>query len=227
MKRYCLSFLLVFILVEAWSQPAISGPHDGNNSSPAINIAVIGTDDSLGDEYFSDAEKNERKGDLNEALTLFGRAAFEYNTNRKYNKYATSLLRISNVHLMLNHYVEAEHVVMNVALKTFNKIGSKSGQMGSYGQLGKIYLGSNKLTQSLWFFTQQGIIAQQLTNNSAYIESILGIAMVKIKKREYTMALRDLTRAELLAKSLNITQFTGQIKANRNIISEKLGPKKS
>ena len=93
--------------------------------------------------------------------------------------------------------------------------------MLSYNQLGKIYLASNRLTQSLWFYTQQGILAQQLKNNNAYIESILGIVAVKIKKKEYAMAIKDVDRAELLSKNAKTTQFEPQNRSKRAIIAER------
>ena len=215
-----------WITSNVFAQSSNSGLQDVNTYGPAINVAVSSTDETEADIFFADAERNERRGDLNEALTLFGKAAFEYNSDKKLTKYAASLLRMSNVHLLLLHYTEAEQVVLNVVLKTYSRIGNKSGQMASYNQLGKIYYGANKLTQSMWFFTQQGILAQQLKNNSSYIESILGIATVKIKKREYNLALKDIDKAETLAKYFKMYQFNSQIKSNKATIVEKqLGKK--
>ena len=57
--------------------------------------------------------------------------------------------------------------------------------------------------------------------NSSYSESILGLVQVKIKKKEYTLAMKDINRAELLAKSVKTTQFKGQIKQARAAIAEK------
>ncbi len=226
MNRICLALICFCISSNVYAQPANSGPQDVTAFGPAINVAVSSTDETEADVFFADAERNERRGDLNEALTLFGKAAFEYNSDKKLTKYATSLLRMSNIHLLLSHYTEAEQVVLNVALKTYSRIGNKAGQMASYHQLGKIYFGANKLTQSMWFFTQQGILAQQLKNNSAYIESILGIATVKIKKKEYNLALKDLSLAETLAKYFKMNQFNSQIKASKASIVEKQVSKK-
>ncbi|WP_113651184.1 hypothetical protein [Pedobacter namyangjuensis] len=226
MNKICLTlaFSLLAVLVNA--QNANFAPQEVTQGGSAINIAVAAKDESDGDEFFEDAEKNERRGDLNEALTLFGKAAFEYNNDKKFSRYAASLLRMSNVHLMLTHYTEAEQVILNAALKTYSKIGSRTGQMASYNQLGKIYLASNKLTQSLWFYTQQGILAQQLKNNTSYIDSILGIAAVKIKKREFSLATKDVNRAELLAKNYKISQFSQLIKNTRSAIADKGALKK-
>ncbi|RZK57411.1 MAG: hypothetical protein EOO87_02985 [Pedobacter sp.] len=226
MNKICLTlaFSLLAVLVNA--QNANFAPQEVTQGGSAINIAVAAKEDSDGDEFFEDAEKNERRGDLNEALTLFGKAAFEYNNDKKFSRYAASLLRMSNVHMMLTHYTEAEQVILNAALKTYSKIGSRTGQMASYNQLGKIYLASNKLTQSLWFYTQQGILAQQLKNNTSYIDSILGIAAVKIKKREFNLATKDVNRAELLAKNYKISQFSQLIKNTRSAIADKGALKK-
>lgn len=195
-------------------------------ASGAVNIVVSNLDENDGDDYFAEAEKNERRGDLNDAVTLFGKAAFEYNSSKKFTQYGSALLRLANAHYLLAHYSEAEQVTLNVALKNYSKIGSKSGQMESYGQLGKIYLASNKLTQSLWFYTQQGILAQQVGNNNAYIDSILGLAQVKTKKKEYTLAAKDLNRAEQLAKSSNLSRFKSQIREARAQLPAKVMTKK-
>ncbi|RZL47788.1 MAG: hypothetical protein EOP00_10940 [Pedobacter sp.] len=226
MNKICLTLSFLFFVAQVGAQNLNSGPQDVPQVGSAINIAVATNDESEADEFFEDAERNERKGDLNEALTLFGKAAFEYNNDRKFSRYGATLLRMSNVHMLLTHYVEAEQVVLNAALKTYSKIGSRAGQMASYNQLGKIYLAANKFTQSMWFYTQQGILARQIGNNTSYIDSVIGLALVKIKKKEYNLASKDLNRAELLAKNSKITQFNQQIKTNRSIIAEKQSSKK-
>ena len=226
MNKICLTLSVLFFASTVVAQNYNSGPQDVPQVGNAINIAVASKDESDGDEFFEDAERNERKGELNEALTLFGKAAFEYNNDRKFSRYGATLLRMSNLHMLLTHYVEAEQVVLNAALKTYSKIGSRAGQMASYNQLGKIYLAANKFTQSMWFYTQQGILARQLGNNTSYIDSVIGLALVKIKKKEYNLASKDLNRAELLAKSSKITQFNQQIKSNRAVIADKQAGKK-
>jgi tetratricopeptide (TPR) repeat protein len=226
MNKIYLTLVSLFFVSTTIAQNINSGPQDVPQVGTAINIAVSTIDESDGDEFFADAEKNEKRGDLNEALTLFGKAAFEYNNDKKFSRYGAALLRMSNVHMLLTHYTEAEQVVLNAALKTYSRIGSRSGQMAAYNQLGKIYFAANKLTQSLWFYTQQGMLAQQLKNNTSYIDSILGIAMIKVKKREFNLANKDLNRAELLAKNARITQFTQQIKATRGVIADKQTQKK-
>jgi len=225
MNRFVLALTYLWTPLLLMAQTVVSGPQDASIYGPAINVSVFHPEGDEADSYFADAERNEMRGDLNEALTLFGKAAFEYNSDKKATKYAGTLLRMSHIHYRLSHYNEAEQLVLNVALKTYSKIGSKTGQMASYGQLGKIYLGNNKLTQSLWFYTQQGILAQQLSNNASYIESVIGIAEVKIKKKEYRMALSDLNRAELLAKKYKITAYDHQIKTGRALIGERQAAK--
>lgn len=223
MYKLYFSLVLTLIVSGAFAQNSNFAGQDLGGGSSAIAIAV--TDVQDGDEFFAEADKNEKKGDLYDALTLFGKAAFEFNTSRKFSKYGQALLRMGNIHMLLAHYVEAEQVVLNVALKNYSRIGSLSGQIASYKQLGKIYLADNKLTQSLWFYTQQGILAKQSGNNDAYIESILGIAQVKIKKREYALAHKDLNRAELLAKAKKTNQFSAQIKDARGQIADKQNTK--
>jgi len=201
-------------------------PQDIGTGNAAINIAVSVEAEPTGDSYYAEAERNEKSGDLNGALTLFGKAAFEYNSSRNFNAYGAALLRLSNVHFLLNNFSEAEQVVLNVALKNYSRIGNRIGQMDSYNQLGKVYFASNKLTQSLWFYTQQGILARQLKNNPAYINSMLGIISIKIKKKEYSLALKDVNKAELFARTNKVSQYNAQFKNTRNILKGKVNQKK-
>lgn len=226
MNKICLVLISLFVLNQAQGQagPFLSQQVPVYNG--AVNIVVSNLEENDGDSYFADAEKNERRGDLNDAVTLFGKAAFEYNSSKRFTQYGSALLRLANVHYLLSHYSEAEQVTLNVALKTYSKIGSKVGQMESYAQLGKIYFASEKLTQSLWFYTQQGIVAKQIGDNNAYIDSILGLAQVKTKKKEYTLAIKDLNRAELLAKSSSLSRFKNQIREARALIPAKVMAKK-
>lgn len=221
MYKLCFALICLVLSDQAMAQTNTLIQQEPVSGSSSINIAVSGADESDGDAYFEEADKNEKSGDLNDALTLFGKAAFEYNNSRNYSRYGASLLRLSNIHYLLEHYTEAEQVILNVALKTYSRFGNRSGQLASYNQLGRIYLAANKLTQSMWFYTQQGILAKQIKNNSSYIDSILGLVQVKIKKHEYSLALLDVNRAELFAKSSNINQFKGQIKLARTSIAEK------
>lgn len=221
MYKLCFALICLVLTDQAMAQTNTLIQQEPVSGSSSINIAVSGADESDGDAYFEEADKNEKSGDLNDALTLFGKAAFEYNNSRNYSRYGASLLRLSNIHYLLEHYTEAEQVILNVALKTYSRFGNRSGQLASYNQLGRIYLAANKLTQSMWFYTQQGILAKQIKNNSSYIDSILGLVQVKIKKHEYSLALQDVNRAELFAKTSNINQFKGQIKLARTSIAEK------
>lgn len=219
--RICLIPFCLFCCTQMMAQTgSFNGPGIATSNS-AITIAVSNFDENEGNTYFSEAERNERSGDLNDALIYFAKAAFEYNNSRNFSRYGLALMRLSNVHYMLANYTEAEQVVLNVALKNYARIGSKVGQMNSYSQLGKICLSANKLTESLWFYTQQGILAQQMKNNTSYLESVLGIAHVKIKKGEYVMALRDLNRVEMMARSYNNAQFSQRIKEARAQIAKK------
>ncbi|MET1055936.1 MAG: hypothetical protein ABWY16_11555 [Pedobacter sp.] len=221
MYKLCFALICLVFSAPAIAQTNTFTQQDSNSGGGSIIIATSGAEEAEGDVYFEEAEKNEKMGDLNDALTLFGKAAFEYNNSGNYSRYGISLLRLSNVHYLLEHYTEAEQVVLNVALKTYSRYGNRSGQMASYSQLGKIYLAANKLTQSMWFYTQQGILARQVNNNTSYIDSILGLVQVKIRKKEYTMAIKDINRAEVFAKNSRISQFKGQIKQARTTIAEK------
>jgi tetratricopeptide (TPR) repeat protein len=222
-----LIILCLFGSIAATAQTTNIVVSDSQASGSAINIAVSNADYRDGDDLFSEADRTEKQGDLFNALTLFGKAAFEYNTSHQFNNYGSALMRMSNVHYLLKNFTEAEQVILNVALKNYNRMHNQHGEMDSYKQLAKIYLASDKLTEALWFSTQQGILARQLKSNNAYIDSILGIANVKIKKKQYTSAKKDLNQAELLAKTTKNSTFRSQISYARNQIAAKQMVKKS
>ncbi|WP_231460540.1 hypothetical protein [Pedobacter sp. Leaf132] len=227
MTKIVVAFLSLFASLQLNAQNIDkSDNQEPGIGGSAINIAVSKYDLAEGNNFFEDAEDLERKGDFNEALTLFGKAAFEFNAVKNLNLYVQALTKMSNMHYLLGRFGDAEQILLNVVLKNYSKMGSRSGQMNTYNLLGKVYLASNKYTQSMWFYTQQGILAKQLSNNSAYVESVLGLAQVKIKKKDYILASRDLNQAELLSRSLKNTSYKSQIKDAREVIASKTSAKK-
>ena len=225
MIKNVLAFMSLLASLQLQAQNIDRADNQEPSAGNAITISVSKFDLLDGNSFFEEAENLEKKGDFNEALTLFGKAAFEYNAVKNYNLYGQAIMKMSNMHYMLGRFTDAEQILLNVALKNYSKLGSRNGLMNAYGLLGKVYLANNKSTQSMWFYTQQGMLAKQLKSNNSYLESILGIVQVKIKKRDFTLALRDLKTAEWFANSVKITQYKGQIRDARDVISNKTTPK--
>ena len=177
MKALSLGITMIFFSFLAKAQNTVAPGFDQTNYPQfSINLAVLGNASNNAGIYFEEAERYQRVGDLESAVALFNRAAAEYLNHKKFGHYGVTLLRLSDVYVALANYNEAEQLVLKKALRNYTKIGSKAGEMSCYQQLGKVYMAANKLPQSLWFYTQHGILALQLQNKSAYIESVLGIA---------------------------------------------------
>lgn len=225
MTKIVLALIALFASLQLQAQNIDKSEIQEPNGS-AINIAVSKFDLEDGNSFFEEAEDLERKGDFNEALTLFGRAAFEYNAIKNFNRYGQAVIKMSSMHYQLGRFTDAEQILLNVALKNYSKTGNRAGVMNTYNLLGKVYLANTKYTQSMWFYTQQGILAKQLKSNNSYIESILGIVQVKIKKKDFTLALKDLKSVEWLANSIKTTQYKTQIKDAREMIASKTTSKK-
>jgi len=225
MTKIVLALIGLFASLQLQAQNIDKSEIQEPNGS-AINIAVSKFELEDGNSFFEEAEDLERKGDYNEALTLFGKAAFEYNAVKNFNRYGQAVIKMSSMHYQLGRFTDAEQILLNVALKNYSKTGNRAGVMNTYNLLGKVYLANTKYTQSMWFYTQQGILAKQLKSNNSYIESILGIVQVKIKKKDFTLALRDLKSAEWLANSIKTTQYKTQIKDAREMIASKTTSKK-
>ncbi|KQN38038.1 hypothetical protein ASE92_00910 [Pedobacter sp. Leaf41] len=227
MSKYLFALFSLFASFQLQAQNIDKADMQEPNGGSAITIAVSKFDLEDGNSFYDDAEDLEKKGDFNEALTLFGKAAFEYNAVKNFTKYGQAIIKMSNMHYQLGRFGDAEQILLNVALKNYSKMGSRSGLMNTYQLLGKVYLANSKYTQSMWFYTQQGILAKQLKSNNSYIESVLGIVQVKIKKKDFTLALRDLKTAEWLASSIKTNQYKGQISDARETIASKTAQKKS
>ncbi|SER93777.1 hypothetical protein [Pedobacter rhizosphaerae] len=227
MTKIVLAFIGLFASFQLYAQNIDkSDNQELNSGGSAINIVVSKFDEADGNTYFDEAESLERKGEYNDALTMFGKAAFEYNAVRNFNRYGQAIIKMSNMHYQLGRFTDAEQILLNVAVKNYSKMGSRMGLMNTYNLLGKVYLANNKYTQSMWFYTQQGILAKQLKSNNSYIESVLGVAQVKIKKKDFTLALRDLKTAEWLATSIKSSQYKTQIKDAREVIAIRIAAKK-
>jgi len=226
MTKMVVAFLSLFASLQLYAQNFDKSDQEPGAGGSAINIAVSKYDLAEGNNYFGDAEDREKKGDYNEALTLFGKAAFEFNAVKNFGLYCQALIKMSNMHYQLGRFTDAEQILLNVVLKNYSKMGSRVGQMNTYNILGKVYLADNKYTQSMWFYTQQGILAKQTGNNNSYIESVIGVAQVKIRKKDFVLATKDLNRAELLAKSIKSNQYKTQIKESREIIAGRTSSKK-
>lgn len=227
MTKMVMAFLSLFASLQLYAQniDRAENQEPGFGGS-AINIAVSKYDLVEGNNYFEDAEGLEKKREFNEALTLFGKAAFEFNAIKNFNLYCQALIKMSSMHYQLGRFSDAEQILLNVVLKNYSKMGSRVGQMNTYNILGKVYLAENKYTQSMWFYTQQGILAKQLKSNTSYIESVLGLVQVKIKKKDFALASKDLKQVELLANSIKSNQYKTQIKDARELIASKTSSKK-
>lgn len=224
MKSFGLLFLILIVSLSLKAQNSVAPGFDQTNYPQfSINISVLGRNMTNADILFDEAERFEKVGDYKSAIGLFSKSATKYLQNKKYVHYGTALVRLSNAYYLSNQYLNAEQVILKQALKNFNRIGSKLGQMEAYQQLAKIYSASNKLAQSLWFYTQQGILALEVHNKESHIESVLGIATIKIKKKEYDLAIKDLDYAEMLCRSSNFYQYTQQITNNRLLIANRTG----
>lgn len=227
MSKFILVFITLFASINLQAQNIDKIDSQSHNEGNAINISISKLDLIDGNSFYDEAEGFERRGNFTEALTLFGKAAFEYNSEKNFPKYGQAIMKMSTMHYNLGRLTDAEQILLNVALKNYSKIGSKVGLMNSYNLLGKVYLANNKYTQSMWFYTQQGILAKQIKNNNSYIESVLGIVQVKIRKKDYSLALKDLKTVELLATSLKTNQYKTQISEARSTIANKALTKKS
>ncbi|RYG14374.1 MAG: hypothetical protein EOO07_16850 [Chitinophagaceae bacterium] len=226
MTKMVMAFLSLFASLQLYAQNIDKSDQEPGIGGSAINIAVSKYDLAEGNNYFEDAADLEKKGDYNEALTLFGKAAFEFNAVKNFGLYCQALIKMSNMHYQLGRFTDAEQILLNVVLKNYSKMGSRVGQMNTYNILGKVYLADSKYTQSMWFYTQQGILAKQLGSNASYIESILGLVQVKIRKKDFTLASKDLKQAETLAASIKSSQYKAQIKDAREVIAAKTSSKK-
>ena len=75
MHKLCFALICLVFSGSAIAQTNTFTQQDPNTGGGSIIIATSGAEEAEGDVYFEEAEKNEKMGDLNDALTLFGKAA--------------------------------------------------------------------------------------------------------------------------------------------------------
>ena len=125
MTKIVLALISLFASLQLQAQTIDKSEIQEPNGS-AINIAVSKFDLEDGNSFFEEAEDWERKGDYNEALTLFGKAAFEYNAVKNFNRYGQAVIKMSSMHYQLGRFTDAEQILLNVALKNYSKTFNQS-----------------------------------------------------------------------------------------------------
>lgn len=124
------------------------------------------------------------------------------------------LLLKSDLFLAEGNYLRAERTLISQALPLGSKLGARQAYK-CYLLLGKVYYKWRQYTPAKWFFLQANSIALNINFISGRIETSLLLAKAKIKGKDYTIALQDLSRASNLMRSGNFETYRRDLQEMR------------
>lgn len=160
---------------------------------------------NINKEYYPHIHKNlvqlyYLQNDLNKT-TIHNELLIEQAKLLKNNQMLISALIFKAHNLLRNGDIkQAEHMILKYTLLINNGLNRKKKEQACYLQLGKIYLEAKRYTESKWFYIQSLTLSDQLNLYPQKIESLLLLAKVKNKIKDYNLALGDLKLAKNLIK---------------------------
>jgi len=105
----------------------------------------------------------------------------------------------NNMLLALGNANQVESHILNGILARASRNG-KIKEWECYYQLGKSYLQQQKMVQAKWFFVQALTLSNGFNSKIPKIKSLLMLAKVKSKVKDYSLAIQDLKVAENLSE---------------------------
>lgn len=98
---------------------------------------------------------------------------------------------------------QAEELILKRILMMAYRTNNKQKEWQCYYYLGKSYLQQKKLTEAKWFFVQALTLSNGFDSKKPKIKSLLMLAKVKGKVKDYELAIQDLKVAESLSVGEN------------------------
>ncbi|MFD1629077.1 hypothetical protein [Pseudopedobacter beijingensis] len=108
----------------------------------------------------------------------------------------TAWLWRAKLYLAVGEYKAAEDLLMKKALMKSYKFGDKEAEMKVYYLLGQRYFITVNDTESLWFYLQAATLSEKLRQYDYTIQSLLMVSEIKMKRKDYSLALQDLRKVE-------------------------------
>lgn len=161
-------------------------------------------------------------GDEKAAADFNDMAIAGYKIMEHDQKLIKALLQQNDLMLRAGHLKHAEQQILTKILLMAYRMNSKQAEMNCYQQLGRVYWHQNKFTEAKWFFVQANILAKKLNHSVGIIRSLLMLAKVKNKIKDYSLALADLKLANNLLNTHN-SYFKADILKNMALTYQKLG----
>jgi hypothetical protein len=95
---------------------------------------------------------------------------------------------------------EAIRLIMK-GLHNYSRFRDSVGLRETFDHLAYVYLLQKKTVQAKWFYIQSNSMARDMRDTTNIIRSLLALSGVKVVIKDYSMAIRDLREAAVLAKS--------------------------
>ncbi|QEK52268.1 hypothetical protein FYC62_11915 [Pedobacter aquae] len=161
-------------------------------------------------------------GDDKAAADFNDMAIAGYRIMEQDQKLVKALLQQNELMLRAGNLKQAEQQILTKILLMAYRMNSKQAEMNCYQQLGRVYWHQNKFTEAKWFFVQANILANKLHHRVGTIRSLLMLAKVKNRIKDYGLALADLKLANSLLNTSN-KYFRPDILKGMALTYQKLG----
>ncbi|TZF80922.1 tetratricopeptide repeat protein [Pedobacter sp. BS3] len=110
-------------------------------------------------------------------------------------------LEIASVRTLQQNYPLAESYILKKALPLFRRMGDKNGKMKSFEYLARLYQQQNRYTEAKWYCIQAGMVADQIGDTQARINTLTSLAQIKSASGDRQLALQDFKTAESMARA--------------------------
>jgi len=164
------------------------------------------------------------KGDIGRALK-YSNALVDAAEGLKNPKFvAEGYNSLISLWTIQKRFKEAETLILKKALPlNYYKLKDQTGTIGCYDQLAGIYSQQKKFSEAKWFYIQSNMLARKVNNSKGIVNSLLGLAHVKVAIGDYQLAFNDLKEAERLSLKHNFNYNLIEIKSTLSDLYAKTG----
>ncbi|MGV3705756.1 MAG: hypothetical protein ACO1NU_10320 [Arcticibacter sp.] len=126
---------------------------------------------------------------------------------------ADAYVKLAEIRRVQKRYKQAESMILNKALGLYRSADNLVGRVNCFDVLGHIYLEQKRHSEAKWFFIQANTLARNLNDEKGVVTSLVNLSKVKVAIKDYSLAMRDLKEANVIASKLNNLSLLADVKS--------------
>ncbi|WP_276360295.1 hypothetical protein [Daejeonella sp. H1SJ63] len=188
-----------------------------------LNLEINNTKAALSN-YLSLSRLCTFKGDINKALKYSNALIDAAEGMKNSASVAEGYSSLITLWATQKKYKEAEALILKRALPlNYYKLKDKTGTIRCYDQLADIYGRQKKFSEAKWFYIQSNMLARKVNYPKGIVNSLIGLAHVKLAIGDYQLAFSDLKEAEQLSLKYKYSYNLIEIKSTLSELYTKTG----